>query len=84
MLPSSPARPSENGAIAFGLFLIRVSSCSWTSATVPASVTSTPPLRALSCATKKLRVPEPACGIFGSIAALLDPPTSFHVSAVPS
>jgi hypothetical protein len=36
-------------------------------------VTATPPFIAFSCDSKKARVPEPGCGIFGAIVPLVPP-----------
>ena len=71
---------SENGAIASGSFMIGAGSCSVTG--VAMITGGTPPLAAVSWAVKKLRVPEPLCGISGLMMPAV-PPTWFQFVTVP-
>ena len=51
--------------------------------TEAARVGATPPLAAVSCAMKKLRVPEPARGIFGLMTPAVPPGIWFQLVMVP-
>ena len=75
-------RPVENGETAFGLAAIGAASCSWTSTTEPARVTGVPPLAAWSWARKTVRVPDPVCGICGTMTPFA-PPSWLQLVKVP-